>query len=231
MQVNVGRTDQLLRSLVGPALFLAGLGRLGGRQGQPLGLAAIIGGALVIESAMTRTCPLNAALGINTASRGGRQLRAGAPNVGRVPARARKETDAEAIPYDPQPRQEDQDARLRRLAEHGEREEIRRQKNSDMGASDSEDFYQQAEASEKHGSRPLESVRRSTESGIRPNPVNIPGDVYGQGDEGEIGVDRLAEAGIDRIVGAQEAGLGGGLDQAEEARLGKTDEEVEAQGV
>jgi hypothetical protein len=31
----------------------------------------------------------------------------------------------------------------------------------------------------------------------------------------------------DRIVGADEAGLGGGLDQAEEARLGITDEEIE----
>ena len=31
----------------------------------------------------------------------------------------------------------------------------------------------------------------------------------------------------DRIVNDDEAGLGGGLDQAEEARLGKTDEELE----
>jgi hypothetical protein len=30
----------------------------------------------------------------------------------------------------------------------------------------------------------------------------------------------------DRVVSAEEAGLGGGLDQAEEARLGKTDEEL-----
>jgi hypothetical protein len=32
----------------------------------------------------------------------------------------------------------------------------------------------------------------------------------------------------DRIVRAEEAGLGGGLDQAEEAQLGITDEELEA---
>ena len=32
---------------------------------------------------------------------------------------------------------------------------------------------------------------------------------------------------VDRIVDAQEAGLGGGLDQAEEAQLGITDEELE----
>ena len=33
--------------------------------------------------------------------------------------------------------------------------------------------------------------------------------------------------GTDRIVGEEEAGLGGGLDQAEEAQLGITDEELE----
>jgi len=36
-----------------------------------------------------------------------------------------------------------------------------------------------------------------------------------------------ADRDTDRIVDAAEAGLGGGLDQAEEARLGKTDEELE----
>lgn len=30
----------------------------------------------------------------------------------------------------------------------------------------------------------------------------------------------------DRVVDAEEAGLGGGLDQAEEARIGITDEEI-----
>jgi hypothetical protein len=37
------------------------------------------------------------------------------------------------------------------------------------------------------------------------------------------------DRGFDRVVDADEAGLGGGLDQAEEARLGKTDEEIEAE--
>ena len=37
-----------------------------------------------------------------------------------------------------------------------------------------------------------------------------------------------ADIGADRIVGAEEVGLGGGLDQAEEAQLGITDEEIEA---
>lgn len=36
-----------------------------------------------------------------------------------------------------------------------------------------------------------------------------------------------ADIGADRIVTAEEVGLGGGLDQAEEAQLGVTDEEIE----
>ena len=35
------------------------------------------------------------------------------------------------------------------------------------------------------------------------------------------------EQGIDRIVDAEEAGLGGGLDQAEEAQLGITNDELQ----
>jgi hypothetical protein len=37
-----------------------------------------------------------------------------------------------------------------------------------------------------------------------------------------------SDIGADRIVSAQDAGLGGGLDQAEEALLGVTDEEIDA---
>ena len=35
-----------------------------------------------------------------------------------------------------------------------------------------------------------------------------------------------ADIGTDRVVGPDEAGLGDGLDQAEEARLGVTDEQI-----
>ena len=35
------------------------------------------------------------------------------------------------------------------------------------------------------------------------------------------------ERGVDRVVDERDAGLGGGLDQAEEGRLGVTDEELE----
>jgi hypothetical protein len=54
-------------------------------------------------------------------------------------------------------------------------------------------------------------------------------DRSGTGERASVGgnprrFDRDRDA--DRVVGPQEAGLGGGLDQAEEARLGVTDEEL-----
>ena len=39
-----------------------------------------------------------------------------------------------------------------------------------------------------------------------------------------------ADVGFDRVVTSEEAGLGGGLDQAEEAQLGITDEELAERG-
>lgn len=66
MKENVGTADRIVRSVAGPALIAAGYARLGGRHGQPAGLAAMMAGALVVESAVTRVCPLNAALGIDT---------------------------------------------------------------------------------------------------------------------------------------------------------------------
>jgi hypothetical protein len=42
----------------------------------------------------------------------------------------------------------------------------------------------------------------------------------------DAGAQVAADIAPDRVVGAEEAGLGGGLDQAEEAQLGVTDEEL-----
>lgn len=59
-------------------------------------------------------------------------------------------------------------------------------------------------------------------------------DRYGTGERASVELDDEAElrpdADIepDRVVEARQAGLGGGLDQAEEAQLGITDEEIEA---
>lgn len=58
-------------------------------------------------------------------------------------------------------------------------------------------------------------------------------DRYGTGERASAGEDDVdedvrADADIvpDRIVGSRDAGLGGGLDQAEEAQLGITDEQI-----
>jgi hypothetical protein len=45
--------------------------------------------------------------------------------------------------------------------------------------------------------------------------------------ENEIGEDTDVDIAADGIVDAEDAGLGGGLDQAEEAQLGVTDEQIE----
>jgi hypothetical protein len=50
------------------------------------------------------------------------------------------------------------------------------------------------------------------------------GDSLIAGDEADVRIG--SDIGLDRIVGPEEAGLGGGLDQAEEAQLGVTDEEL-----
>ena len=57
-------------------------------------------------------------------------------------------------------------------------------------------------------------------------------DRYGTGERSAAGKEPSVESnrdyGVDRIVDAEEAGLGGGLDQAEEARLGVTDDDVDS---
>ena len=45
--------------------------------------------------------------------------------------------------------------------------------------------------------------------------------------ENEIGADTDLDISADGIVEAEDAGLGGGLDQAEEAQVGVTDEQIE----
>jgi hypothetical protein len=60
-------------------------------------------------------------------------------------------------------------------------------------------------------------------------------DRYGTGERraagNDPGVEADADTNTDRIVDAKGAGLGGGLDQAEEAQLGVTDEELERAAV
>jgi hypothetical protein len=66
----------------------------------------------------------------------------------------------------------------------------------------------------------------------RPEEASTDSDSGATGERVTIGRDPHAglhaEQGADRVVDARDAGLGGGLDQAEEAQLGVTDEEIEA---
>jgi hypothetical protein len=66
MEKNVGRADQVARLMAGPALLILGYSRMGGREGRTLGLLAMMSGVSLIESAITRICPVSALLGIDT---------------------------------------------------------------------------------------------------------------------------------------------------------------------
>ncbi len=66
MKENVGNTDQTMRAVAGPLLLTAGYAFLGGKKGKLGGLMAMMAGALITETAITRTCPLNELVGIDT---------------------------------------------------------------------------------------------------------------------------------------------------------------------
>ncbi len=86
MKENVGNLDRAIRSIVGPALLVAGYGKWGGREGRPLGILSMIAGAAVIGSAVTRVCPANAALGLDTRSCSTRRRDEGSRGIEPVPA-------------------------------------------------------------------------------------------------------------------------------------------------
>jgi hypothetical protein len=67
MTENVGRIDRIIRTALGTGLVAIGVTQL--REAPVIGALAAVAGALVLESALTRVCPLNAALGIDTRSR------------------------------------------------------------------------------------------------------------------------------------------------------------------
>ncbi len=57
------------RTVAGPVLVALGYSRLGGNRGALPGILAIVSGALLVETAITRVCPMNELLGIDTARR------------------------------------------------------------------------------------------------------------------------------------------------------------------
>src|SRR3954462_2511630 len=83
----------------------------------------------------------------------------------------------------------------------------------------------------------IRSVGPSDSSDTGADMVGIAGldstsDRNGTGERASVEPDLEADTdiGVDDVVRAEEAGLGRGLDQAEEAQLGVTDEEIEAVG-
>jgi hypothetical protein len=67
--------------------------------------------------------------------------------------------------------------------------------------------------------RPIDQSDFNAEDGLLGSD-----EISGAEDESELELG--GDIGFDRVVRSEEAGLGGGLDQAEEARLGVTDEEL-----
>ncbi|HEX7240428.1 MAG TPA: DUF2892 domain-containing protein [Longimicrobiaceae bacterium] len=69
MRENVGGADRLARAVVGPVLLALGYARWGGRDGEIPGLLAMLAGALLVETAATRVCPVNELAGVDSARR------------------------------------------------------------------------------------------------------------------------------------------------------------------
>src|SRR5688572_24645572 len=68
---------------------------------------------------------------------------------------------------------------------------------------------------------------RSDTPSDRPGEPGTDSDSGGTGERQTVGkVPEPRDGGTDRVVNPEEVGLGGGLDQAEEAQQGKTDEEI-----
>ena len=66
MKENVGQKDQMIRSLIGPGLIILGYFFLKGKKGNLGGLTSMVAGTLISESAITKVCPVNEFLGIDT---------------------------------------------------------------------------------------------------------------------------------------------------------------------
>ncbi|ELY81902.1 MULTISPECIES: DUF2892 domain-containing protein [Natrinema] len=77
MQTNVGGFDRGARLVVGPLLVIIGIAALGGvvsltagTLGLALATIALVAGAVLTTTAVTRKCPMNARFGIDTSRDG-----------------------------------------------------------------------------------------------------------------------------------------------------------------
>ena len=94
---------------------------------------------------------------------------------------------------------------------------------------DSEKTFSTLLAEGNHGMRgPSDSSDSGSDlAGTGAPELRDDSDRHGTGEAPSIDDVRMnADVDVDRVVNADQAGLGGGLDQAEEAQLGITDEEI-----
>lgn len=69
MRENVGGADRVARAVAGPALLAFGVGRWLTGGASAGALLAAVAGALITETAVTRVCPVNEVLGVDSARR------------------------------------------------------------------------------------------------------------------------------------------------------------------
>ena len=69
MRENVGGADRGMRAVLGPALVAMGAAGMTRGRNPLASAAALVTGALITETAVTRVCPLNEVLGVDTARR------------------------------------------------------------------------------------------------------------------------------------------------------------------
>ena len=65
---NVGTLDRAVRALLGAGLLACSVRRIARSQGKTLGIAGALIGATLLFTASTRSCPIYAALGIDTST-------------------------------------------------------------------------------------------------------------------------------------------------------------------
>jgi len=75
---------------------------------------------------------------------------------------------------------------------------------------------------------PSDSSDSGSDLGDLASDANTDRNFTGERASLDTDIETDADLGADRIADAEDVGLGGGLDQAEEAQLGITDEEIEA---
>lgn len=71
MKENVGGIDRKIRFVIGPTLMGIGIAQLRDRRRGSLGgILSLLAGEALLNSAVTRVCPANALLGIDTSEHG-----------------------------------------------------------------------------------------------------------------------------------------------------------------